>query len=206
MMFLDAASPDSIRLRGTDGGGALGRPTVFTEKRLTSRILVLITDGEDHGDRRGGGAPLQRDGRRRLHRGRRPFGRCACTLEGEEEGAGEQKRDREGKMVRTARDASFLKRIAARTRGAYIDISDGFSGLRFIMEIIGDQEKNRYGSRIVREPRERYQVFTLVLLLLLALEVMIPERGSAPAPGRTSAGGDMMVDNSRPRWRLARKK
>lgn len=208
MMFLDAASPDSIRLRGTDIGGALREAhRVFTEKRLTSRILVLITDGEDHEGTAEEAARLFNEMDVAVYTvGVGSSGGEVIPLEGEEEGGGGYQRDREGKMVRTARDASFLKRIAARTRGSYIDISEGFSGLRFILEIIGDQEKNRYGSRIVREPRERYQVFALILLLLLALEVMMPERGSVPAPGRTHVGGDMMVDNSRPRWRLARKK
>lgn len=206
MMFLDAASPDSIRLRGTDIGGALREAhRVFTEKRLTSRILVLITDGEDHEGSAEEAARLFNEMDVAVYTvGVGRSGGEVIPLEGE--GAGGYQRDREGKMVRTARDASFLKRIAARTRGAYIDISDGFSGLRFILEIIGDQEKNRYGSRIVREPRERYQVFAIILLLLLALEVMIPERGKAPAPGRTRPSGDMMVDNSPFRWRLARKK
>jgi len=85
-------------------------------------------------------------------------------------------RDSGGKLVKTAKDESFLKRIAGLTRGSYIDISDGFSGLRYIIEIISEQNRNRYGSRIIKEPREQYQIFVAVLIVLLSVELMLPER------------------------------
>ncbi len=178
MMFLDSATPDSIRLRGTDIGGAMREARrVFKDRRLTSRILVLITDGEDHE----GTAEAAAEEFRKMDVAvyavgvGRPGGEV-IPMQGDGEAPEGYYRDGSGKLVKSAKDSSFLKKIAALTRGAYIDISDGFSGLHFILEIIGDQERNRYGSRIVMEPREQYQAFALLLLLLLGLELMIPER------------------------------
>ena len=178
MMFLDAASPDSINLKGTDIGMALRQAArVFREKRLTSRILVIITDGEDHEGSAEDAAKIFREMDVAIYTvGIGRTGGEVIPAAGDAASPDSYYRDSGGKLVKTAKDASFLKRIAGLTRGSYIDISDGFSGLRYIIEIISEQNRNRYGSRIIKEPREQYQIFVAVLIVLLSVELMLPER------------------------------
>ena len=85
-------------------------------------------------------------------------------------------RDRSNNLVKTRKNDDLLKELAASTRGSYIDISNNLAGLSFILEIIEDQQRNEYGSRIIRERKEQFQIFTLVLVVLLSLEVMLAER------------------------------
>ncbi|OHD64682.1 MAG: hypothetical protein A2176_10260 [Spirochaetes bacterium RBG_13_51_14] len=180
MMFLDAASPDSIYLKGTDIGMALKEAyRVFKNKRLTARILVLITDGEDHEGTAEAAAKLFRDMDVSIYT--IGVGRTSGEVipsSDENGGADSYYRDSDGKLVRTRKDVSSLKRIAGITYGTYIDISDSFSGLHFILDIIADQQKNQYGSRIIKEPRERYQILAFFLLLVLSVELMLTERNN----------------------------
>jgi Ca-activated chloride channel homolog len=178
MMFLDAASPDSIYLKGTDIGAALREAhRVFKTKRLTSRILVLITDGEDHEGTAAEAAAEFKEMDVSIYTA--GIGRTSGEVipaTGDESATDNYYRDSSGKLVRTRKDVSSLKKIAGVTGGSYIDISDSLSGLKFILEIIGDQHKNKYGTRIIKEPREQYQIFVFILLLALAVELLLPER------------------------------
>ena len=178
MMFLDSASPDSINLKGTDIGMALKQAyRVFKSKRLTSRLLVLITDGEDHEGTAEDAAGLFKDMDVAIYT--IGIGRTSGEViptPGTESSPDSYYRDDSGRLVKSKKDVSFLKRIAGITHGSYIDITDGFSGLKFINEILDDQHRNKYGSRIIKEPREQYQVFAFILLVILSLELMLPER------------------------------
>ncbi len=178
LMFLESAAPDSIKSQGTDIGRALQEAyRVFKQKRLTSRVFVLVTDGEDNE-----GAALDAIG---------VFKELNVSVysvgvgrdEGEFIPADKDQstednfyRDKSGKLVRTRKNPDLLKKLAAATLGGYIDISDNLSGLGFILEIIGDQQKNQYGSRIVKEKKDQFQIFVLILIVLLSLEVALPER------------------------------
>ena len=178
MMFLDAAGTDSMPVQGTDIGRALDEGIrVFKKKRLTSRIFVLITDGEDHQ----GAAVAAADRFRDLDVSVYTIGvgrdRGEFIPQGNaDEDPGSYLRDSSDELIRTRKNPDLLKKLAAMTGGSYIDITNGLSGLSFILEIISDQQKNIYGSRIIREKQERYQVFAAILILLLSVELMLPER------------------------------
>ncbi|MCU0848561.1 MAG: VWA domain-containing protein [Spirochaetes bacterium] len=178
MMFLDGASPDSIGLRGTDIGKALREAArVFTKKRLTTKVLVVITDGEDNEGTALDAIPAFRD-----------LGVSVYTVGiGRDDGdfipSGEGQsgtkgfiRDSSGNLVRTKKNSSLLKKLAVSTGGNYIDITGDLSGMGSILDIISDQRKNEYGTRIVNERIERFQIFAVVLFLLLSFEMLMAER------------------------------
>ncbi len=178
MMFLDSAGPDSVRLQGTDIGKVLNETgRVFSKKRLTSKLLVLITDGEDHEGAALEAIPFFRENDISVY----TLGIGRSSGEnipvGTEESTGDiYYRDSKGELVTTRKNPDLLKKLAASTGGAYIDISDSFADLNFILEIIEDQQATDFGSRMIKERKERYQIFTGLLILLLMIEVMIPER------------------------------
>ncbi len=179
MMFLDSAGPDSIRLQGTDIGRMFAQAyRVFEKKRITSKVLVLITDGEDHE-----GAAIEAVQQFRdlgvsvytVGVGRDKGEYIPAGEEGESEGE-VYKRDSGGKLIRTEKNPRLLKQLAGRTGGAYLDISNSFSDLRFILEIIEDQQRNKYGSRVIKERKERFAPVAILLILLLSAELLMPER------------------------------
>jgi hypothetical protein len=44
------------------------------------------------------------------------------------------------------------------------------------VDIVDEQEKNQSAVRIVKERLERYQIFGFILMIMIALEIMLPER------------------------------
>ncbi len=179
-MFLDGSGPGVVRAQGTDIGGAFEMAyRVFNKRRHTSRNFVLITDGEDHGENVDAALAKFRD-----------LGVTVFTVAvgsdageviplGDNDPSGEvYQKDRDGKVVRSMKNSGLLRRIAGETGGEFIDISSGFSGVYRIIDTITDAERNIYGSRIVKEKKERYQIFALLLALLLMLELILPERGA----------------------------
>ena len=175
MMFLDAAGPDSMSVQGTDLGAALEKAgNVFTEKRLTSRSLVFITDGEDHEGKAIAMADKFREMGVALY----------CIGIGREEGVtitsgddnnSTQLTDLDGKAVMTRKNSGLLKDMAQRTGGEYIDITDGFSGLGKVQRAIAGEENRQAGTRRIHEKEDRYALFVFMLVLLLSLELMLPE-------------------------------
>ncbi len=185
MMFLDAAGPDALSRQGTSIGRALDQAQkVFRKKRMTSRMLVLITDGEDHE-----GALMEQARRFRemdvsiytVGVGR--TGGSGIPVSDTTEATDLFVKDKTGRSVRTRKNESLLKKIAAVTRGSYLDISRDLSDLKFLLEIIEDQQTREYDSRMVREPKERFYFPAALLLLVLVIEAALPER---PLPARVS--------------------
>ncbi len=178
MMFLDSAGPGSVNLQGTDIGRVLAEAyKVFEKRRLTSRILVLITDGEDH----------QGAARSAIERFRDLDVSVYTLGVGREKGdiipAAENSKsadlyfkDENGKLVRTRKNTDLLKKLAGATGGAYIDISDSYSDMRFILDIISDQQKTQFGTSIIKEKKEQYPLFALLLAFLLSGELLLAER------------------------------
>lgn len=177
MMFLDSAGPDSVRVQGTDIGKMLAQAgKVYQKKRLTSRMLVVVTDGEDHE----GGVDAQIDKFRELGVSvyAAGIGRDGDLIpaDGNNED-GNFYRDSSGALIKTKKNEGLLKQLADKTGGFYIDITDNFSGLGKIINLIEGKEDTYYGSKMVREKIDRTYIFLIVLIILLAAEMFIPERG-----------------------------
>jgi len=184
LMFLDSAGTDSVRRQGTDMGRALeAAGKVFRKRRPTSRMLILISDGEDHEGRAVDGA----DSLSEL--GVAVYAVGVGTAAGEavplDEGSGEYMRGDDGDPVKSALNAAVLERIAGRTGGEHLDISADLSDAYRLIRLVGEKESLTHGSRIVNERVERYQLFALALVFLLSFEIMLPEGGRFRFGGRT---------------------
>ncbi len=177
LMFLDSAGPQSVALQGTDFSRMFQEAyRVFETKRLTTKMLVLITDGEDNeGSARDAAEKFRELGVAVYSCG---IGRDdgGFIPAGEDQGGEVYRRDGSGSLIRTELNEGLLKQLSGLTRGSYINISDSLSGLRFILSVIENQESSEFGSRMVREPIDRFVPFAVALLVLLSAELMLTER------------------------------
>ncbi len=177
MMFLDSASPDSVRLQGTDFGRAFNEAyRVFRKKRITSRILIIVTDGEDNEGSAMQAVSMFRELDVSVYTVGIGTESGDSVPDSSQDSGNTYMKDASGKIVSSRKNTGLLKKLAGATGGHYIDITDSLSGLKFILEIISDQQRNDYGNRIIKERMERYQIFAGVLIFLLALEIMLPQR------------------------------
>lgn len=176
LMFLDSVGPDSLRVQGTDMGKMLAEAgKVYQKKRLTSRMLIVITDGEDHE----GGVDAEAEKFKEMGVSvyAAGIGRNGNLIPAEgSNDDGNFYRDSSGSLIKTSKNEDLLKQLADRTGGFYIDITDNFSGLSKILNLIEGKENTYYGSKMVKEKIDRTYIFLIILIMLLALEMFIPER------------------------------
>lgn len=175
MMFLNAMDPESMSTQGTDLARAIEVGIeALAETPPENRIVVIVTDGEDH---EGG-----------LAEAMVAAGEAGVTIHtvgvGSAEGVplpdvggggGRFRRDDAGNVITTRLNEGALQDIALQTGGEYHRIGRGVGGLGRLVERIegGGRELE---SREVTQYEEQFQIFLGAALLLLALEFIVPGR------------------------------
>jgi Ca-activated chloride channel family protein len=175
-MFLDSASPSSVRIQGTDIGKALEvAARVFEKKRTQAKMLFLITDGEDHENNveaavaklKGLGVSVYTAG----------IGSETGGFVTVKSGEGEVLlKDRSGEPVRTKVNVGLLKKIAEDTGGKYIDINNSLAGVESIISAIHSESRTDFGSRLQKELEPRFYIPAALFLLLMLAELIISDR------------------------------
>ena len=177
-MFLDAMDPSLIPVLGTAVGEAVTKSaSCFSEQERKHKILILITDGEDHI-----GNPLEA-AKVAAREGVVIYTVGIGSLEGvpipvaDERGYSTGfKKNREGGVVMTKLDELTLEKIALETGGKYYRATPGEAELTRIYEEILKMEKKSLASKQFEQYEERFQSLVGIALFLLVLEVMITER------------------------------
>lgn len=141
------------------------------------RILVVITDGEDH---EGNAGELAERARRE---GVKIFCIGIGTAEGEliqvtdEAGNKSFLKDSEGNIVKSHLNEELLKKIALATDGMYVRSSGAEFGLDLIYEErLSKMERREIKSQMNKLYHERFQIPLAVALILLAAEPFIGDR------------------------------
>ena len=175
-MFLESVSPDSINVQGTDIGRMLAEAEkVYKKKNLISKMLIVITDGEDHENRVD--AEVEKFKEIGVAVYTLGIGRSGDLIPLEKKDDTENfYRDREGSLIKTGQNEDLLKELADKTGGFYTDITNSFSGINKIINIIEDKDKVYYGSKMVKEKIDRTYIFLIILIIILSAEMFIGER------------------------------
>jgi len=179
-MMVEGLSPQSVSRGGTLIGDAL-RNVLYevlddAEKRF--KDIVLITDGEDHDS-----FPLEAA----QMVGERGVRLIAIGLGNEDEGTPIPVTDEngatsllthEGEAVLSRLDAETLRAMVKATPGGrYFNVSEGTVDLRDIyLNVIRTAGQKRLESQTTLRYEEKYQLFLVVALVLLALETVISTR------------------------------
>ena len=177
-MFLDVMEPDLIPVPGTALGEAIQKAvTAFVEKERKHKVLILITDGEDHM-----GKPLEM-AKASAKEGVVIYGVGIGSLKGVPiplyDGRGIStgfKKDRQGEVVMTKLDELTLQKIALETNGNYYRASPGEVELKKIYDDILKMEKKALTSQQYAQYEDQFQILTGIALFFLILEVLVSER------------------------------
>ncbi len=188
-MALDDVTPGSVTRGGSLIGDALRRivADVFDAKRTNFRDIVLITDGEDHESFPvEAAAQAGEQGVRLIAVGlgdERLGQRIPAQAQGSDGPGGRTFLRHQGQEVWSKLDADTLRRMAEATPGgAYLNVATGTVDLGDIYaRLIAPEEGQEYGSRTVERVEEKFQLFLLGCLILLALELALRERASRGA-------------------------
>jgi len=176
-MFLDAMDPSMMPLQGTDLGAALHLSLdALEEGAREDRILVVVTDGEDHeGD-------IEGELQRAVSSGVRIHTVGIGSPEGvpipeidPETGRQGFKRDEEGNVVTTRLEEGTLQEVAETAGGRYVRVTPGGRSLEDLVDEIAAGEGEEMESREVTQFEEQYQIFLGLGLALLFIDALVPE-------------------------------
>ena len=171
-MFLNSIDTESIPVQGTAIGDAiLLSIKSFSAQSEKSRVIIVISDGENHEDDAVGAA------KQAAELGIKVYTIGVGSAEGQPIPMnGELMKDRNGNIVVTKLNEQMLRDIARAGGGAYIHAGGEEFGLNPIIQDIRRMEDEEFGSVVFEEYDEQYMYFFAVALLLFVLEMLIGER------------------------------
>ena len=177
-MFLKALNTDMVSSQGTAIGDAINlAKTYFNDIEQTNRVLVLISDGEDHetgdaadiaekakeegitiisigvGSEKGGPIPLKRNGIVQSY-----------------------KKDKSGETVITRLNRENLETIAKNANGSYIDGSNTKKAVDQLSTLLRQMNKKEFEAKQVSSYKDQFQWFLGAALLFLLLDILLLER------------------------------
>ncbi|WP_178986601.1 vWA domain-containing protein [Winogradskyella helgolandensis] len=179
-MFLQNMNTDMMSSQGTAISEAIQlSKTYFDNENQANRVLIIISDGEDHdgeaisiaeeaaeqgiriltigvGDIKGGPIPIKRNG---------------VVLN--------YKKDNQGETVITRLDESTLKEIAAEANGIYINGSNTAEVVNTIKEELDKMDKQEFESKQIADFKDQFQWFLAFGILLLFIDIFFLERKTA---------------------------
>jgi len=180
-MFLNAMDPDMMPVQGTDLGEALRMSLdALDQGGREDRILVLVTDGEDHEGSIE--AQLQRAASAgvRIHTVGIGSTEGVPIPEGPAGGGGQSfKRDEEGNVVTTRLDEATLRAVAEATGGSFVRVTPGATAFEELVDEIAAGQGEELDAREITQFEEQYPIFLALALVLLFIEALIPERRRA---------------------------
>jgi Ca-activated chloride channel family protein len=176
-MYLQTMNPGMVSAQGTSLKSAFElAATFFDKKDKTNKLLILISDGEDHeegaeaaaeeankmglkiltigvGSEKGGPIPIRRNGI-----------------------VDHFQRDQNDEVVITRRVVESLKGIAQHTKGRFVDGNNTKNVVEFVKNALDHIEKTEFESTQMANFKSQYQWFLAFGFLLLFAESFMWER------------------------------
>lgn len=173
-MLLSAVEPGTIPTPGTALGAAIRTAVrAMQTKPDRAKVLVVMTDGEDHGEEALDAA------REAAEAGITIYTIGMGSTAGEpipDDTGGGYKKDRSGQIVMTKLNETVLIDVAAATGGRYFRATDTERELGVIEEEISKMQQGELESRMYAYYEERFQFPLAFALAILALEAFLPDR------------------------------
>jgi len=176
-LFLDQIDTNMIPTQGTALSSAIETGlSAFSEDDSKYKVLILITDGEDH---EGEAISLARQASKRgMIINTIGVGTIAGSLIPNINSSGitEYKKDSSGKLVTSQLNEKILEEIAEAGRGAFIRFNNKPANYKNILNQIDSMEKRTVKSHVYSEFEEQYQKFGILSLCLMIASMLISTR------------------------------
>jgi Ca-activated chloride channel family protein len=177
-MLVKIMSPDLVPEQGTVITDALDQATrAFGEDETKSRVVVIITDGEDQEEEAVEAAKKAAEAGIIVYTiGLGTAQGAPIPLRDERGNPAGFKRDAAGAVIVTRLNEPLLERVAEAGGGRYLRGSQSAQELQSIWDDIGRMEKSDFGKKQFTSFEDRFSYFVLPALLLLIWELFVSER------------------------------
>ena len=176
-LFLDEIDTNMIPTQGTALSAALQTGlSAYTEDDSKYKVLVLVTDGEDH---EGQSIDLARQASKRgmiVHTVGVGTESGSLIPVNDAQGIRDYKRDGDGKLITSILDESILRDIADAGNGTYVRFDNKPANFRAIINAIDSMEKRTLKSNVYSEYEDRYQSFAILSVSLMLAGILMPTR------------------------------
>ena len=175
-MFLQSMNTDMVSSQGTAIADAIHLASTYYDDPQTSKLLVLVSDGEDHGeDSEAAAEEAEKKGIKILTVGvgTEKGGPIPLKNNGRIEG---YKKDNAGETVITKLYPDALKTIAERTKGGYVYGGTTREVTDYVKKALENIEKKEFESKEVALYESQFQWFLGAALLLLFLDIFLLDR------------------------------
>ena len=173
-MFLNTITPDLIKTQGTAIGQALNTSIrCFGQQSEASRVIILITDGENHEDNAVEAAKKAKEtGIQVIVVGiGKPEGSPIPIP-----GTNNFRKDRNGNVVVSKLNEDMCREIAQAGGGIYVRCDNTNTAMKAIQHEIDQLATQEFETQVYTEYNEQFQGFALIALLLLVIDFFIFNR------------------------------
>lgn len=173
-LFIETMNTGLVPSSGTDFGPPLRMALSKLEDnegpstQQKSKVIVLISDGEDFGEETNEIAKEVED------KGYKLFTLGVGTEKGSQIAAARgYKTDRQGNTVVSKLNPGSLKSLASKTDGDYFEINESRNDVNKMINTISKIEGQMRDARVVDASANRYFYFLLAAVILLVLDILI---------------------------------
>ena len=171
-MFLQNINPSLITTQGTDLARAISlSQSCFTQREHIGRAIIVITDGEDH---EGGALEAAREA---YKKGINVFILGVGTSKGAPipDGNGGYLKDNSGQTVLSALNEQMCQQVAKAGNGVYIHVDNTSDAQERLNKELSKLQSGISDTVVYSEYNEQFQIFGIILLLLLIVETILLE-------------------------------
>lgn len=171
-MFLQNINPSLIITQGTDLARAISlSQSCFTQREHIGRAIIVITDGEDH---EGGALEAAREA---YKKGINVFILGVGTSKGAPipDGNGGYLKDNSGQTVLSALNEQMCQQVAKAGNGVYIHVDNTSDAQEKLNKELSNLQSGISDTVVYSEYNEQFQIFGIILLLLLIVETILLE-------------------------------
>lgn len=179
-MFLQSMNTDMLSSQGTaiDEAIQLAR-TYYDDEEQTNRVLIILSDGEDHNDvavdiaeaAAQEGIKIFTIGVGALKGGPIPIKRNGIVLN--------YKKDSKGETVITKLNEETLMQIADEANGEYINGRNTSQVVEAVRDILNKMDKTEFEAKQFAEYKDQFQWFLGLGIFFLLIDVFLLERKTA---------------------------
>ena len=149
----------------------------INEDEQKFKVLILVSDGEDH---QGEAIKLAEKAQKRgiiIHTlGIGTLSGGPIPILDENKSRKEFKKNKSGNVVTSILNEVILDEISRKTGGIFIRIENQVNAISHLVQELKKMEKRELKSHIFAQYEDRYQIFLIIGLLLLFIEFIIPTR------------------------------